>query len=175
VGRRRATARAVRFADDEAGSLIVQRTGFDTQSSTSDGLILRTRTSPWGGRRRRPPPTADPADQWRSALTAVLRAESEDFGRCGASIVCRAVLDVLAATPRLDDPQFGDAVDAAPDRLPLRVQITLPNAFRRGLLPEAGAAEVLAECSALSPPAIGQELRQRRIGSSVRSKRLGSG
>jgi Plasmid pRiA4b ORF-3-like protein len=94
-------------------------------------------------------PTADPADQWRLAVTAVLRAESEDPGRCGASIVCRAVLDVLAATPGLGDPHFGDA--AALDRLPIRDRVTVPYAFRRGLLPEAGAAEVLAECGALNP------------------------
>jgi hypothetical protein len=96
--------------------------------------------------------TADAIDQWRHTVTAVLRAESDDPGRRGAGIVCTAALDVLTNTPGLPDPHFGDALDGALDRLPLREQMAVPYTFRRGPLPEHGAAELLAECGAIDPP-----------------------
>ena len=95
--------------------------------------------------------TADAIDQWRHGVAAVLRAESDDPGRRGAAIVCTAALDVLTTTPGLPDPHFGDALDVALDRLPLRDQMAVPYTFRRGLLPECGAAELLAECGAIDP------------------------
>lgn len=84
-------------------------------------------------------------------MAAVLRAESDDPGRRGAAIVCTAALDVLTNTPGLPDPHFGDALDGALDRLPLRDRMAVPYTFRRGLLPESGAAELLAECGAIDP------------------------
>lgn len=95
--------------------------------------------------------TDDPLDQWRHGVAAVLRAESDDPGRRSATLVCSAALDVLATTPGLPDPHFGDAVERVLDRLPLRDQMTIGHAFRRGLLPETGAAELLAECGAIDP------------------------
>lgn len=95
--------------------------------------------------------TDDPIDQWRHGVTAVLRGESDDPGRRGAMLVCAAALDVLTTAPGLPDPQFGDALDGVLDLLALRDQMTIGHAFRRGLLPEAGAIEVLAECGALDP------------------------
>jgi hypothetical protein len=95
--------------------------------------------------------TADAIDQWRHGVAAVLRAESDDPGRRGAAIVCSAALDVLTHTPGLPDPHFGDAVDGVLNRLPLRDQMAVPYTFRRGLLPECGAAELLAECGAIDP------------------------
>jgi hypothetical protein len=95
--------------------------------------------------------TTDAIDQWRHAVKAVLRAESEDPGRRGAAVVCTAALDVLTHTPGLPNPHFGDALDGALDRLPLREQMAVPYRFRRGLLPESGAAELLAECGAIDP------------------------
>jgi hypothetical protein len=95
--------------------------------------------------------TADAIDQWRHGVSAVLRAESDDPGRRGAAIVCTAALDVLTSSPGLPDPHFGDALDVVFDRLPLRDQMAVPSTFRRGLLPEWGAAELLAECGAIDP------------------------
>jgi hypothetical protein len=95
--------------------------------------------------------TADAIDQWRHGVTAVLRAESDDPGRRGAAIVCTAALDLLTNTPGLPDPHFGDALDGVLDRLPRRDQMAVPYTFRRGLLPETGAAELLAECGAIDP------------------------
>jgi hypothetical protein len=95
--------------------------------------------------------TADPIDQWRHGVAAVLRAESDDPGRRGAAIVCTAALDVLTTTPGLPDPHFGNALDDALDRLPLHEQMAIPYTFRRGLLPESGAVELLAECGAIDP------------------------
>jgi hypothetical protein len=84
-------------------------------------------------------------------VAAVLRAESDDPGRRGAAIVCTAALDVLTNTPGLPDPNFGDALDGVLNRLPLRDQMAVPYTFRRGLLPESGAVELLAECGAIAP------------------------
>jgi len=95
--------------------------------------------------------TDDPPGQWRHGLTAVLRAESDDPERRSAMLVCAAALDVLTTSPGLPDPRFGDAVEGLLDLLPLRDQMTVGHAFRRGLLPETGALEVLAECGALDP------------------------
>jgi hypothetical protein len=93
----------------------------------------------------------DPLEQWRRGVDAVLRAESEDPARRSAALVCGAALDVLTASPGLPDPQFGDALHGALNLLPLRDQMTIGYAFRRGPLPEAGAIEVLADCGALDP------------------------
>jgi len=95
--------------------------------------------------------TADPLDQWRHGVAAVLRAESDDPDRRGAALVCTAALDVLTHNPGLPDRPFGDALEGALDRLPLREQIAVPYTFRRGLLPEHGAIELLTECGAIDP------------------------
>lgn len=100
---------------------------------------------------RATPTTDDPLDQWRSGVAALLRAESDDDARAGATVVCRTVLDVLAARPGPCDHEFGDAVDIALGRLPLAEQRAVPYAFRRGLFPEVGALEVLGECGAVDP------------------------
>ncbi len=97
------------------------------------------------------PTTDEPLDQWRSAVTALLRAESGDDDRTGATVVCRTVLDVLSDRPGPGDPEFGDAVATALGHLPLDEQITVPYAFRRGLFPEVGALELLGECGAVDP------------------------
>ncbi len=94
-------------------------------------------------------PAQDAPGQWCSAVSAVLRAESDDPARSGATIVCRAALDLLAATPGLPDPHFGYALDATLGRLPISDQLTVGHAFRRGLPPDAGAVEILAECGAI--------------------------
>ncbi|HVL86343.1 MAG TPA: plasmid pRiA4b ORF-3 family protein [Pseudonocardia sp.] len=96
-------------------------------------------------------PPEDVAVQWRSAVAAVLRAESDDPARSAATVVCRAALDVLAAAPGLGDRHFGDALDAELDRQPISDRLTVGYAFRRGLLPEVGAVEVLTECGVLDP------------------------
>jgi hypothetical protein len=75
--------------------------------------------------------TADPLDQWRHGVAAVLRAESDDPGRRGAGIMCIAALDVLTHTPGLPDRPFGDALEGALDRLPLRDRMAVPYTFRR--------------------------------------------
>ncbi len=93
----------------------------------------------------------DGAEQWRCAVGAVLRAESDDPQRRGAALVCVAALDVLTTSPGLPDPRFGDALDGLLSLLPLRDQVTIAHAFRRGLFPEEGALEILAECGALDP------------------------
>ena len=93
----------------------------------------------------------DPIDQWRHGVAAVLRAESDDPGRRGAAVVCTAALEALATASGLHDPWFGDALERALDALPLREQMTVGYAFRRGLLPETGAAQLLAECGAIDP------------------------
>jgi hypothetical protein len=95
--------------------------------------------------------TADPVDQWRHGVAAVLRAESDDPDRRGTALVCTAALDVLTHNPGLPDRPFGDALEGALDRLPLREQIVVPYTFRRGLLPEHGAIELLTECGAIDP------------------------
>ena len=84
-------------------------------------------------------------------MAAVLRAESDDPDRRGAALVCTAALDVLTHNPGLPDRPFGDALEGALDRLPLREQIAVPYTFRRGLLPEHGAIELLTECGAMTP------------------------
>ena len=91
----------------------------------------------------------DAIDQWRYGVAAVLRAESDDPGRRGAAVVCTAALDMLADASGLADPWFGDALERALDALPLREQLTVGYAFRRGLLPETGAAELLADIGAI--------------------------
>ena len=96
-------------------------------------------------------PTDDPLDQWRSAVAAVLRAESDDPARSSAALVCRVALDVLAANPGLGGPRYGDAVDTALGQLPVTEQLTIPYTLRRGLMLEDSALEVLAECGALDP------------------------
>jgi hypothetical protein len=93
----------------------------------------------------------DPLEQWRHGVAAVLRAESDDPGRRAAAVVCTAALDTLDAASGLHDPWFGDALEHALHALPLREQMTVGYAFRRGLLPETGAAELLAECGAIDP------------------------
>jgi Plasmid pRiA4b ORF-3-like protein len=95
--------------------------------------------------------TGDPVETWRHGITAVLRAESDDPERRSATLVCAAALDVLIAAPGLPDPRFGDALEGVLDLLPLRDQVIIGYAFRRGLLPETGAIEVLAECGAVDP------------------------
>jgi len=95
--------------------------------------------------------TADAIDQWRHGVAAVLRAESDDPGRRGAAIVCTAALDVLTNTPGLPDRHLGDALDSVLNWLPLRDQMAVPYTFRRGLLPESGAIELLLECGAIDP------------------------
>ena len=50
--------------------------------------------------------SGDPAQLWLKGLDAVLRAESADPRRRGASALCRAVLTALANGPLLDDLVF---------------------------------------------------------------------
>lgn len=97
--------------------------------------------------------TDDPLEQWRHGVAAVLRAGSDDPERRSAALVCGAALDVLTTSPGLPDPGFGDALDGLLELLPLRDRMTIGHAFRRGLLPEVGALEVLAECGAVDPTA----------------------
>jgi hypothetical protein len=93
----------------------------------------------------------DPLDQWRHGVAAMLRAESDDPGRRGATLACSVALDVIATTPGLHDPHFADDVDDALRRLPLHDQAAVPYMFRRALLLENGAAELLGECGAIDP------------------------
>jgi hypothetical protein len=93
--------------------------------------------------------TDDPLEQWRHGVSAVLRADSDDPGRRSAMLVCAAALDVLTTAPGLPDPQFGDALADVLDLLPLSDRMTIGRAFRRRLLPETVAIDVLAECGAL--------------------------
>jgi Plasmid pRiA4b ORF-3-like protein len=102
---------------------------------------------------RATPTDDDPIDQWRHGVAAVLRAESDDPGRRGAHVACTAALETLTIAPGLRDPWFGDALERALDALPLRDQMTVGYTFRRGLLPENGAAELLAEFGAIDPAA----------------------
>lgn len=88
---------------------------------------------------------------WRHGVAAVLRAESDDPERRGAALVCAAALDVLTTAPGLPDDRFAAALDGTLDLLPMRDQLTIGYAFRRGLLPGAGALEILAECGAVDP------------------------
>jgi hypothetical protein len=94
-------------------------------------------------------PAEDPLEQWRSAVVAVLRSESEDRSGQAAVVVCRTALDVLAAEHGLCDRQFGERLDDAFERLPLAEQAAIPYAFRRGMLPGEGAIDVLTECGAV--------------------------
>jgi hypothetical protein len=95
--------------------------------------------------------TDDPVEQWRHGVAAVLRAASDDPERRSATLVYAAALDVLTTAPGLPDPQFGDALGDVLGRLPLRDQMTIGYAFRRGLRPETDTTEILAECGALDP------------------------
>lgn len=94
-------------------------------------------------------PVEGPLEQWRSAVAAVLRAESDDGYPGGATIVVRVALDVLADQPGASRRRFTDALSQALQRLPLAERIDIPYTFRRGVLPEEGALEVLAECGAV--------------------------
>ena len=57
------------------------------------------------------PDEQDPAAQWLAGLRAVLRAESVDQRRIGATVMCRAVLHVLDAESVPDVHHLEDAVE----------------------------------------------------------------
>jgi hypothetical protein len=93
--------------------------------------------------------SADPVEQWRAAVLALLRAASGDPTHRSATVVSCAALDALAAHPGIGDPGFSDAVEAELMRRPLDERYMIGHAFRRGVFIEAGALELLGECGAV--------------------------
>jgi hypothetical protein len=96
-------------------------------------------------------PAGDPVAQWLGGLTALLRAESGDAQRIGATVTCRVALRVLVSASGIDRHWFGQAVEDVLDQLPTAEQVAAYHAFRRGTVPETGALELLAECGAVDP------------------------
>jgi len=96
-------------------------------------------------------PDGDAVVQWRRGVTALLRAESDDDRRLGATIACRAALSVLITAPGLDGHRFGDAVEGVLEALPFTDRYAAYRAFRRGRLSETGALELLVETGAVDP------------------------
>jgi hypothetical protein len=93
--------------------------------------------------------------QWLGGLTALLRAESGDPQRIGATVACRVALCVLDSVSDIDEHWFGHAVSDVLDQLPITERIAACQAFRRGRLPETGALELLTECGAVDPTTAG--------------------
>ncbi|MGI5179475.1 IS1096 element passenger TnpR family protein [Dactylosporangium sp. CA-152071] len=92
-------------------------------------------------------PGRDPADARWDALLAVLAVESDDPRHEGALIACAEVLAALVDGATLDD--LDDRVDERlEDRSPREFQAVY-RAFRRGVLPVAGALTLLAEFGAV--------------------------
>jgi hypothetical protein len=105
------------------------------------GLDRATATAPDGGA----------VAQWRDGVAALLRSESGDDRRVGATVACRAALSVLTVAPGLDPHGFGDAVQGVLEQQPVIDRIAVYYAFRRGHLPETGALELLVESGAVDP------------------------
>ncbi|MEV0567250.1 hypothetical protein [Dactylosporangium sp. NPDC050588] len=92
-------------------------------------------------------PGRDPADAWWDALLAVLAVESDDPRDEGAFIACAEVLAALVDGANL--ASLDDLVDERLcNRSPREFQAVY-RAFRRGVLPVAGALSLLAEFGAV--------------------------
>jgi hypothetical protein len=91
----------------------------------------------------------DPADAWLLGLRAVLRAESHDEHRIGATVACRVVLDVLAHRPARTARELEEAVDRAFESWDYMDVLAVHQAFRRGAMPIPAAVELLAEFGAV--------------------------
>lgn len=89
-------------------------------------------------RARAATPSAAALQCWSGALRAVLRTESSDARRVGAALMCEIVLDLPTATDR--EHAIEDAVDA----LPRDDAVAAWDSFRRGVFPEAAAADLLS-------------------------------
>lgn len=95
------------------------------------------------------PDDRDPVQRWYAALHAVLRAESDDRGRRGALVVCRAVLEVLGSSAARNRAELQHAVTHRLHTAELTEVSAAYSAFRRGDTPVAGAVELLTEFGAM--------------------------
>jgi hypothetical protein len=93
--------------------------------------------------------SGDPLEVWSAGLAAVLREESHDRRRRGATLACATVLMALATDPPAPREQLEDAVHALLDHSRLGDITAMYEAFRRGIMPVDAALEVLAEFGAV--------------------------
>lgn len=100
-------------------------------------------------------------------MAAVLRAESHDDRRHGATVLCRTLLTVLAAEPPPAAADLEDTVHELLQYTDHRECGAVFEAFRRGVMPVDAGMELLAEIGAvdgqgrLTP--LGHWMRERLV------------
>lgn len=94
----------------------------------------------------RTPHGHDPTCQWLAGVRAVLRVESNDDQKIGASVVCRAVLRTLSARPTSDADQLEEIIEEELRSIDSFEAFAAHQAFRRGVMPEDAGLELLIEC-----------------------------
>lgn len=95
------------------------------------------------------PPEHDATTQWLVALRAVLRSESRDDRRIGATLLCRAVLQALDTGPVPDANALTHAVTHVLHGFDTPGIWAAYEAFGSGFLPVPAAVELLAEARAV--------------------------
>ncbi len=95
------------------------------------------------------PADRDPAESWLLGVRAVLRAESYDDRRVGATVACRVVLDVLARRPAWTASELEEAVARAFEWWDYLDVSAVYQAFRRGVMPIPAAVDLLGEFGAV--------------------------
>lgn len=91
----------------------------------------------------------DPLGVWSAGLAAVLREESHDRRRRGATVACRAVLVALATNPPTPREQLEENVHALLDYSELGDVTAVYQAFRRGMMPVDATLALLADFGAV--------------------------
>lgn len=96
-----------------------------------------------------PASQGDPLEQWWTAVSAVLRAESHDRRRVGAAILCRTVLTILAMDPPPPVADLEKTVRDVLHGLDYRDHAAVVESFRRDGVPVDAGRQLLAEIGAV--------------------------
>lgn len=96
-----------------------------------------------------PPGDRDPAEFWLLGLGGVLREESNDTERIGATVLCRLVLLVLDTQATQTMRELEETVDRILEERDLAEVGAAYQAFRRGVMPVPAALELLVEFGAV--------------------------
>jgi hypothetical protein len=91
----------------------------------------------------------DPVQRWWTAVEAVLRAESHDDRRCGALVLCRTLLTVLASEPPPAAPELAGTVHELFHHADYDDVAPAFSAFRRSVMPVDAGMELLGEIGAV--------------------------
>lgn len=114
-----------------------------------------------------PASEGDSLEQWWTAVSAVLRAESHDDRREGAAVLCRTLLTVLATEPPPAAADLEDTVHDLLHHIDHREHSAVFESFRRGVMPVDAGMELLAEIGAVDGQGrltlLGRWMRERMV------------